>query len=69
MNGATVLAHVRERMPNLPVLILTGYPESELMAQAMTHGPFTLLRKPVRGVVLAETVEQMLEGGRAPTSK
>jgi FixJ family two-component response regulator len=32
---------------DVPVVIVTGYPDGELMAQAMAHGSLTLLAKPI----------------------
>ena len=47
MNGPEFLKEARSRHANLPVIIMTGYPDSDLMAEATQYGPFTLLAKPV----------------------
>jgi excisionase family DNA binding protein len=47
VNGIEVLAHARSKAPHLPVIISTGYPDSDLLAKALEHGAFTLLAKPV----------------------
>ncbi len=67
MNGAQVLARLRETHPELPVIIVTGYPESELMFQAMQHAPVMLLPKPVDAPLLERSVRTAL-GGRLPAA-
>ena len=47
MDGATVLEKIRARYGSLPVIIVTAYPNSDMMARALEHGPFAMLRKPV----------------------
>jgi len=53
LNGLGVLHRVKERSPNTPVLILTGHASLETALDAMRHGAFDYLLKPV------ERVEQL----------
>lgn len=46
MNGAEALCLIRKSCPTLPVIILTAYPDSELMNIAMKSSPFLLQEKP-----------------------
>ena len=46
MNGAETLAAIRARNWDCPVVIITGYPDSALLAQILEIGPVTLLLKP-----------------------
>ena len=46
MNGAETLEAIRARNWDCPVVIITGYPDSALLAQILEIGPVTLLRKP-----------------------
>lgn len=46
MNGVEVFEHLRRLDPSLAVVIVTGYPDSDLMAQAMEKGPFAIMKKP-----------------------
>jgi excisionase family DNA binding protein len=64
LSGPRFLAALRERHPELPVIIVTGYPDSELMQQAMAHAPLLLLAKPVEPALLQRSVRAVL-GGRA----
>ena len=46
MNGAEVIRQIKATKPGLPVTIITGYPSSGLMKQAVSHGPFGVMHKP-----------------------
>ena len=47
MDGVETFRQIRRTQPDLPVVIITAYPDSDLMARAMEIGPFTILQKPV----------------------
>ncbi|MCF8108043.1 MAG: response regulator [Desulfohalobiaceae bacterium] len=47
MSGPDFLDQFRKEHGVIPVVIITGYPESSLMQEAMKYGPFTLLAKPI----------------------
>lgn len=47
MNGAEFIARLRQQREQTPVIIVSGYPDSELMAEAMRFGPLMLIKKPV----------------------
>jgi len=46
MDGPEILREIRARCGDLPVIILTGYPDSDLMHEALQYSPLTLLAKP-----------------------
>ena len=60
MDGATVLKQIREMYGNLPVIIVTGYPDSELLAQALEYGFLLVLAKPVSRQHLLESIQMVL---------
>lgn len=76
MDGPATLAEIRENVGDVPVIVITGYPDSDLMARALERGPIMLLTKPVAPRQLIQTVRMVLEGageavlqdagGRAP---
>jgi excisionase family DNA binding protein len=70
MSGVAVLKTLRCTEPDLPVVIVTAYPDSNLMVEALRYPPVTLLPKPVDKDVLLRTVRQVLHGatGAAATS-
>ena len=48
LDGAELFRQIRASKPNLPVTIITGYPDSDLMMRALAHGPFGIMRKPFK---------------------
>ena len=60
MNGPQFLTALRRRHEQLPVVIVTGYPESALVQQAMEHAPIMLLAKPVAPTLLERTLRSVL---------
>jgi len=60
MDGPTTLKEIRQEWGQIPVIILTGYPDSELMQRALQHPPITLLPKPVTPDVIIGTVKSLV---------
>ncbi|HJX70035.1 MAG TPA: response regulator [Dehalococcoidia bacterium] len=46
IDGSELFRQIRQTDNRIPVAIITGYPDSELMAKAMQHGPFMVMKKP-----------------------
>jgi excisionase family DNA binding protein len=46
MDGAELFHQIKTIKPRLPVIIITGYPDSDVMARALAHGPFGVMNKP-----------------------
>lgn len=46
MDGSELFREIRAVKPELPVVIITGYPDSTLMSAAMAYGPFGVMKKP-----------------------
>ena len=60
MNGPQFLAKLRDTHPYLPVVIVTGYPESDLMLEATKYAPVMLLSKPIEQEPLERTIRSFL---------
>jgi excisionase family DNA binding protein len=69
ISGADVLRQLRGLYPDLPVVIVTAYPDSDLMVEALRYPPVTLLPKPVDREVVRGTVRQLLNGSLRDGSK
>ena len=69
MNGPEFLAELRRVHPELPVAIVTGYPDSELMIEATRYAPVMLLAKPIEPELLERTVRTALGDKLAMRSK
>jgi len=46
MDGAELFRQIKTIKPKLPVTIVTGYPDSDMMARALAQGPFGVMNKP-----------------------
>ncbi len=46
INGAELFREIKALKPDLPVTIITGYPESDLMMKALEYGPLGAMKKP-----------------------
>ena len=69
INGPAFLEELRKTHVEVPVVIVTGYPDGELMRQAAQHAPLMMLPKPVDRTLLERTVRVALgkgAGRRAP---
>ncbi len=65
MDGAEVFKRIRASRPNLPVTIITGFADSELMFIAMENGPFGVMKKPFTGSDIMTVLGTYLHSGIA----
>lgn len=59
-NGPEFLDELRPAHPDLPVVIVTGYPDSDLMHRAAKHPPIMLLSKPATPDQIERTIRTVL---------
>jgi excisionase family DNA binding protein len=60
MDGAELFRQIKLVKPKLPVIIMTGYPDSEMMARALSHGPFGVMNKPFGEADIVNAVSSFL---------
>jgi len=63
VDGAEVFKELRTVKPDLPVTIVTGFPDSELMMSALANGPFSVMKKPFTGADIIAMVNTYLRVG------
>jgi DNA-binding NarL/FixJ family response regulator len=63
MDGAELLRQIRESKPEMPVTIITGYPESDLMMKALDYGPLGVMKKPFKASDVLTNVRSYLRVG------
>ncbi len=68
MSGPEVLKEIRQKYGQIPVIIITGYPDSEMMSQALQYSPIMMISKPFMPEKILETVSLVLNGSRAGTT-
>jgi len=59
-DGAAVFREIRRIKPNSIVIIITAYPDSEMMDRALKEGPFGILKKPFNDSDIINTVNSFL---------
>jgi EAL domain-containing protein (putative c-di-GMP-specific phosphodiesterase class I)/CheY-like chemotaxis protein len=64
MGGIELLRRVRERWPDVPVVLVTGAPEISSAVQAFEHGAFHYLVKPVERNTLTRVVRKAAHARR-----
>ena len=62
MNGPEFVRELRKTHPDLPAIIVTGYPDSKLLMEAYVYGPLMLIPKPIEKNTLLAAVNITLEG-------
>ena len=60
MDGTELFRQIRESKPDLPVTIITGYPDSDLMMRALAYGPLGVISKPFNGSDILTAVNNYL---------
>ena len=61
MDGIELLVEAKCVVPALPVLIITGYSNREIVASAIRHGAADFIKKPVKREFFVSLVKQTLE--------
>jgi excisionase family DNA binding protein len=51
-----VYEQAKEEQPGCPIIIITGYPDSDMLNRILAKGPITVLKKPLKIEQLKETV-------------
>ena len=67
ITGDEVYSVAKQKYPELPIVIITGYPDSEMMNNILKHGPVTVLKKPLKVEDLQETLRHL--GHKASAKK
>ena len=55
----------KESDPNLPIVVITGYPDSEMLDRILAKGPITVLKKPLKMEQLQQIVRILGHEGAA----
>jgi excisionase family DNA binding protein len=62
IDGAELFRRIRQKDKRIPVAIITGYPDSEVMKRAIAYGPFMVMDKPFTVDDILNTVQSFVEG-------
>ncbi len=56
-SGDELYAKLKKIYPDLPIVIITGYPDSEILTKILSSGPVTVIKKPIEYDQLNRTVK------------
>ena len=59
MDGLTLLGEIKQRWPELPVMMVTAYGDEERRRRASEHGAAEFITKPVDFEMLKERLRQL----------
>jgi DNA-binding response OmpR family regulator len=65
MPGDEVYKALKANHPDVPIVIITGYPDSEVLSRILAHGSVTVIQKPLEFEQLNRTVRQLGHKGAA----
>lgn len=63
--GDELYAKLKELHPDMPIVIITGYPDSEILSRILSSGPVTVIKKPIDLEQLNRTVRILGHKGAA----
>lgn len=69
IDGSEVLKEIRKKYESLPVIIITAYPDGNLMEKALVYAPFMMLPKPLGPKQLLDAIRLVLGGGQSHMSR
>jgi excisionase family DNA binding protein len=67
MDGVSALKKIRAFDEKLPVIIITGYPDSDLMTEAMKVSPILMIPKPLDHKLLFDSIAMALGENKSVT--
>lgn len=65
ISGDEVYMQLKEIHPDLPIVVITGYPDSEILSKILSTGPVTVIKKPIEFDQLNQAVKQLGHKGAA----
>jgi DNA-binding response OmpR family regulator len=57
--GDEVYLQLKALYPDLPIIVITGYPDSEVLGRILSTGPVTVIKKPLEFDQLNKAVKQL----------
>lgn len=64
VNGIEVIDYLKREAPGIPIIVLTGYPDTELAVSLLKKGVKDYLVKPIDKAKLLEAVDSVIAAGK-----
>ncbi|MFN2456610.1 MAG: sigma-54-dependent transcriptional regulator [Chitinophagaceae bacterium] len=68
MEGNVLLGKIKEKYPNLPVIIITGYSDIKIAVEVMKMGAYDYITKPLFPDEILVTIRKALDTGKTHTA-
>ena len=65
VNGLECIQFFRQEAPGIPIVVVTAYPDPEMVADLMTKGVKDYLVKPVKKEKMLGVVEKLISAGKS----
>mgnify|MGYP000355468837 CR=1 FL=1 len=69
VSGDEVYSQLKAIHPDLPIVVITGYPDSEILSRILSLGPLTVIKKPIEYEQLNRAVKQLGHKGATETAE
>jgi DNA-binding NtrC family response regulator len=57
--GDEIYKEAKDIQPGMPIVIITGYPDSQMLDNILKLGPVTVLKKPLKVEALQKTMQML----------
>jgi two-component system chemotaxis response regulator CheY len=64
VNGIECIQYIRQEAPGIPVVVVTGFPDTQMAVNLMNEGVKDYLVKPVEKEKLVATVDKLVAAGK-----
>ena len=64
VNGIECIQYIRQEAPGIPIVVVTGFPDTQMAVNLMNEGVKEYLVKPVEKEKLEATVEKLVAAGK-----
>ncbi len=64
VNGIECIQYLRQEAPGIPIVVVTGFPDTQMAVNLLNEGVKDYLVKPVEKEKLVATVEKLIAGGK-----
>ena len=64
VNGIECIQYIRQEAPGIPIVVVTGFPDTQMAVNLMNEGVKDYLVKPVDKEKLVSTVENLVAAGK-----
>ena len=64
VNGIECIQYIRQEAPGIPIVVVTGFPDTQMAVSLLNEGVKDYLVKPVEKEKLVSTVENLVSAGK-----